>query len=91
MMPLAMVALIPFTGGPQIVMLALIRLSRSRLLRSVFLLASIAMLALFGRFLATADLTSTSTAPLAAIFYPLYRAAGAAVIGGVLLFVERKG
>lgn len=87
--PLALAFLFPFLAAPQLSMLFLIRKSRSEMMRIIFLVASLAMLGAFGRFLMTADLISTSTASLAVIFYPLYLGIGSLAVGGLIFWLHR--
>jgi hypothetical protein len=86
---LAFVALIPLVGAPQLVMLFLIRRARSSGLRIFFLICSVIMAGIFWYFLHTVELTGNSTAPLAAIFFPLYLGGGALLLGLFFLWLER--
>jgi hypothetical protein len=73
-------------AAPQIGMLILIRSTDVLALKILFLGASIAMVGAFARFIGTADLTSTSTAPLGVIFFPFYLAMASSAAGWLLLW-----
>jgi hypothetical protein len=70
-------------------MLFLIRRSHSFALRMCFLGASLAMGCAYWWFLRTADLSSTSTAGLAAMFFPLYFGCGSLAVGTAILWLQR--
>lgn len=89
-MLLASLSAVPLMSAPQIAFIFLIRLAPSRGLKALFLAASIGSAAVFLWFLRSADLTSTSTAPMAALVFPLYLGAGVIAAGGILLWLHRK-
>ena len=78
---------IPFVSAPQLSMLALIRLTNSRLMKSIFLGTSVAMFGLFGWFLVVGDFTGSSTAAVVLTLYPLSAGVGTFVGGAALLWV----
>ena len=83
------VALFPVLSAPQLAMLFLVRKSQSAGLRALFLVASISMAGIYWSFVRTADLTSTSTAGLAAMFFPLYLGGGSLTAGAAILWTQR--
>jgi hypothetical protein len=85
----ASVVIAPALSAPQLAMLFLIRRSRSSTLKISFLGASFAMACVYRWFLQTADLSSTSTAGLAAMFFPLYLGCGSLAAGAVILWLQR--
>ena len=74
--------------SPQIGMLVLIRLTHSQGLQRLYLAASVVMVLLFGLFVATADLTGSSTAGLALVFIPIWLALASFLPGLVLLGIH---
>ena len=86
----ALGVMIPLIGAPQFAMLFLTRKARSAGVRVFFLICSIGMAIGFWYFLQVADLTGNSTAGLAAIFFPLYLAVAALILGLFVLWLERK-
>lgn len=93
-LPVAIIVLLPFVATPQFVIFWLLRRTRLAITKLLLLLVSAAMLVPYYRFVSTADLTSTSTAPLAATFYPIYLAAFAVpmslAVWGISKAVERR-
>lgn len=94
LLPLCIVILLPFLAAPQFITFWLVRRTGNNLARILLLLVSAVMLVPYYRYVATADLVSTSTAALGAAFYPIYLAALAApvsvVIFGISRFAERR-
>jgi hypothetical protein len=89
--PVSFALLLPFLAAPQIVLLLLIKHTDYRWLKWALLGASLLLIGRFAAFLMTADLTANSTAPLAAMFYPLRLALISAVIGGaVVILIKRR-
>ncbi|SNS59842.1 hypothetical protein SAMN06295912_11022 [Sphingomonas laterariae] len=78
-------------GAPQIIMLVLTVKSSTVVLKAVFVGLSALMVGAYGLFLAGVDLASSSTASVALVFVAFYLAVGAAAIGGLLIWLERKG
>ena len=74
LLPLGFVVLLPLVAAPQFVTFWLIRRIRLPSGQATLLLISAGMLVPYYRFMAGADLTSTSTAALGAAFYPIYLA-----------------
>jgi hypothetical protein len=85
----ANVIIAPALSAPQLAMLFLITRSRSFALRMCFLAGSLAMACAYWWFLETADLTSTSTAGLGAMFFPLYLGCGSLAVGTAILWLQR--
>lgn len=71
----AAVAMIPIVAAPQFGLFWLVRQRSVSWLKWTFCAASALLLFPYARYLATADLTSTSTAAVGAVFYPLMLAA----------------
>jgi hypothetical protein len=89
LVPIAAALLMPFLSAPQFVNFWLVRHTRGALIRGLLLLISAVMLVPFYKFTSTADLTSTSTAPLEAIFYPIYLAAYSVPVSLVLFGIDK--
>jgi hypothetical protein len=87
--PFVIVLFVPFVGAPQVAMLALIRLTKFRSLKLVFLGASTIMVGLLWWFFATADLSSTSTAAVAGFIYPIGLGAVSFALGLILSWVVK--
>ena len=79
----------PALSAPQLAMLFLIRKSPSLALKICFLGASVAMVGAYWWFLRTADLSSTSTAGLGAMFFPLNLGCGSLAVGAAILWLQR--
>ena len=73
-LPIGIIVLLPFVAAPQFVNFWLVRRTGLFMTKLLLLLVSAAMLIPYHRFVSTADLISTSTAPLDAAFYPIHLA-----------------
>jgi hypothetical protein len=70
----SLLILTPWVGAAQFGIYCLVRKASALWLQWTLCAASALLLVPYQRFLATADLTSNSTAPLAALFFPVYLA-----------------
>lgn len=75
---------------PQLVMLAFVRASKSKALRTFFLLASFGTLIAYALFVPTVDLASDAQAGLAFPFFQLYMAGVAGIAGATVLWGHRR-
>lgn len=89
LLPIGIVVLLPFVAAPQFVTFWLVRRTGRILAQILLLLVSAATLVPFYQFVSTADLTSTSTASLGAVFYPIFLAAFAVPLNLVIFWISR--
>ena len=73
-LPVGIIGLLPFVAAPQFASFWLVRRTVHLTSQLLLLFVSGAALVPYFNFVRTADLTSTSTASLAAAFYPIYLA-----------------
>ncbi len=73
-LPISIIVLLPFVAAPQFVNFWLVRRTGHLTSKVLLLIVSAAALVPYYNLVTTADLTSTSTASLAAAFYPIYLA-----------------
>lgn len=83
----ALLMFAPVIGASQFGLLWLSRRSPDDWMRWLFCSAAIILLYPYRQFLLTTDLTGNSTAALAAMFYPLYLAAGALPIAACIWWI----
>jgi hypothetical protein len=86
----SLMILTPWVGAAQFGIYWLVRKASVLWLQWTLCAASALLLVPYQRFLATADLTGNSTAPLAALFFPLYLAALALPVACLVWWVVRR-
>ena len=79
-----------WVGAAQVGMFWFVRHSSHRWLQWAFAASSALLVVPYQRFLATTDLTTNSTAPLAALLYPLYIAVLALPLAALVWWAARR-
>jgi hypothetical protein len=86
----SLLVMIPLVGAAQLGLFWFVRRTPQRWLQWMLCFLSAVLLIPYQQFLATTDLTTNSTAPLAAMFYPFYLASLSLPFVGVIWWVARK-